>query len=269
MDLAEMFDSTTPLIGMVHLPPLPGAPRFEGDRKQLRSEALTDALALVEAGFDALLVENHGDEPYYPDDVPNHVVSELTATVQELGIAIDHPFGVNVLRNDARAAVAVAAATGGSFVRVNVHTGARATDQGHIEGRAHETLRLRDCLDADVAILADVAVKHSAGLDGRPLDVVARETIDRGLADGLVVSGEETGRPPAEDRLQTVIDGRDEATREAPVFIGSGLTAEYAGELLKLADGAIVGTALKQDGETANRVDPERAAAFVEAVREA
>lgn len=268
MNLAETFGSTTPLIGMVHLPPLPGAPRFDGDRKQLRSEALTDALALVEADFDALLVENYGDAPYYPDDVPKHVVAELTATVRELGIAMDRPFGVNVLRNDPRAAVAVAAATGGSFVRVNVHTGARATDQGNIEGRAHETLRLRDRLDADVAILADVAVKHSAGLDGRPLDVVARETVDRGQADGLVVSGAETGRPPADERLQTVLDGRDDATRDVPVFVGSGLTAENASELLALADGAIVGTALKRDGETGKRVDPERAAEFVATVRE-
>lgn len=269
MDLAETFDATTPLVGMVHLPPLPGAPRFDGDREQLRSAALTDALALVEAGFDGLLVENYGDEPYYPDDVPKHVIAELTATVRELGIAIDRPFGVNVLRNDAEAALAVAVATGGSFVRVNVHTGARATDQGHIEGRAHETLRLRDRLDAEVAILADVAVKHSAGLDGRSLDVAARETVDRGLADGLVVSGAETGRPPADERLQTVLDGRDAATRDVPIFVGSGLTAENASELLDLADGAIVGTALKRDGETGNRVDPERAAAFVEAVREA
>lgn len=268
MDLEETFETTTPLVGMVHLPPLPGAPQYEGDRKKLRGTALTDALALTEAGFDGLLVENYGDVPFYPDEVPAHVVAEMTAAVRELGIGIDCPFGVNVLRNDATAALSVAAATGGSFVRVNVHTGVRDTDQGRIAGRAHETLRLRERLDTDVAILADVAVKHSTAADDRPLDVLARETIDRGLADGLVVSGRETGVPPDPERIDAVLDGRDDATRDVPVLLGSGVTAETAPDLLELADGAIVGTALKYEQETGNQVDPDRASAFLDAVRE-
>jgi membrane complex biogenesis BtpA family protein len=267
MDFEETFETESPLIGMVHLPPLPGAPRYDGDRKKLRGEALTDALALTEAGFDGLLVENYGDEPYYPEAVPKHVVAELTAAVRELGIAIDAPFGVNVLRNDANAALSVAAATGGSFVRVNVHTGTRQTDQGRIDGRAHETLRLRDRLDTSVNIFADVAVKHSASTDDRGIDVLAAETIDRGLADAIVVSGPETGASPADDHLRAALDGRDDATREVPVLVGSGVTPDTVAELLDRADGAIVGTAVKADGVTANRVDPQRASALVDAVR--
>jgi membrane complex biogenesis BtpA family protein len=265
MNVAQQFGSESPLVGMVHLPPLPGSPRFAGDRKKLRGRALADAFALAESGFDALLVENFGDAPYYPDDVPKSTVAEMTAIVRELGIGVECPYGVNVLRNDAEAAVSVAAAGGGSFVRVNVHTGARVTDQGVLDGAAHETLRLRDRLDADVAILADVAVKHSAPVGERDVGAVAKETIERGLADGLVVSGPATGEPADAEELKTVLDRRDDVDPSVPVFVGSGVTPENVAALRDIADGIIVGTALKQDGETAAPVDPDRAEAFVDA----
>ena len=267
MNVAERFGSESPLIGMVHLPPLPGAPRFSGDRKRLRGRALADAFGLVESGFDALLVENFGDAPYYPDDVPKSTVAEMTAVVRELGIGVDSPCGVNVLRNDAEAALSVAAAGGASFVRVNVHTGSRVTDQGVIDGAAHETLRLRDRLDTDAAILADVAVKHSAPVGERDTAAVAEETILRGLADGLVVSGPATGEPADADELKTVLDRRDGVDPSVPVFVGSGVTPDNVAALRDIADGLIVGTALKENGETAAPVDPDRAEALVEAAR--
>lgn len=267
MNVAERFGSDSPLVGMVHLPPLPGAPRFTGDRKDLRGRALADAFALVEGGFDALLVENYGDAPYHPDGVPAHTVAEMTAIVRELGIGVECPYGVNVLRNDAAAALSVAAAGGGSFLRVNVHTGARVTDQGLLEGQAHETLRLKDRLDADVAILADVAVKHSTGVGQRDVAAVAEETITRGLADGLVVSGPATGEPADADQLKAVLDRRDDVDRSVPVFVGSGVTPDNAAALLDIADGLIVGTALKRNGATSAPVEPDRVEAFVDAAR--
>jgi len=127
MDLGDRFGSDRPLVGMVHLRPLPGAPRFAGDRDAVRDQALSDARVLVEGGFDAVLVENFGDAPFYPDEVPPHVVAEMTAVARGPASGVDCPLGVNVLRNDARAALSVAAATGGAFVRVNVHAGGRAT----------------------------------------------------------------------------------------------------------------------------------------------
>ena len=263
----DLFDSSPPLFGMVHLPPLPGSPRYGGSREELRTAAKADALALTENGFDGLLVENYGDSPFYPEAVPKHVVAELTATVRELALAVDVPFGVNVLRNDAEAALAVAATTGGSFIRVNVHTGAYTTDQGLIEGDVHQTVRLRDRLDADVAILADVDVKHATSLGKRDSHAVATETIDRGLADGLVVSGPATGEPADDEHLIDVLDGRDDATRDVPVLLGSGVTIANVGDLLDIADGAIVGTALKYDEKTSNRVDPERVKNLVTAAR--
>jgi len=265
MDLQATFGTETVLIGMVHLPPLPGSPQFSGDRAELRATACTDARTLVESGFDGVMVENFGDRPYHPDDVPKHTVAELTAAVSE--IDIDHPLGVNVLRNDATAAVAVGAATGAAFVRVNVHTGERVTDQGRLAGQAHKTVRLREQLDTDISILADVAVKHSASTGERPVGALAEDAIERGLADGVIVSGPATGEPTAADELRAVLDARDSCSRQVPVFIGSGVTADNAAELLELADGAIVGTAVKKGGQTRNRVDTERATELVESVR--
>ncbi|WP_327050984.1 BtpA/SgcQ family protein [Halomicrococcus gelatinilyticus] len=266
IDVLDVLDADAPVVGMVHLPALPGAPDSDGDLEAVVERALADARALEAGGVDSVLVENFGDAPFYPDAVPNHVVASMTRVATAVRDAVDVPLGVNVLRNDADAALAVAAAVDAAFVRVNVHTGARVTDQGVVEGRAHETLRRRAELDADVAILADVTVKHSAPLADRPLDEVVAETLDRGRADGLVISGPGTGRAVDADRLAAVVDRRDDLGADAPVFVGSGTTPENAADLLAVADGAIVGSAFEEGGEAGNPVDRERVAALVDAV---
>jgi membrane complex biogenesis BtpA family protein len=265
MDLDAALGGRPAVVGMVHLPALPGAPGYDGSRDAVREAALHDARALDAGGVDAVLVENYGDAPFYPDEVPRHVVADLTAVVAAVRREVSVPVGVNVLRNDATAAVSVAAAADASFVRVNVHTGARLTDQGVVEGRAHETMRLRDRVDADVAVLADVAVKHSAALADVPFEQAVADTIERGLADGVVVSGAGTGESIPRDRLDAAAAVLDD--RDAWLFAGSGVTPETAGDLLATADGAIVGTALKVDGVTTNPVDEDRVAALVAATR--
>jgi membrane complex biogenesis BtpA family protein len=252
---------------MVHLPPLPGAPEYGGSRETIREAARTDAQTLAAAGFDAVLVENFGDAPFYPESVPTHTVAELAATTQAVDGAVELPVGVNVLRNDAEAALSVAAATGGAFIRVNVHAGVRATDQGWLEGQAHETMRLRERLDTDVSVFADIAVKHSAAPVDRDVGALTRETIERGLADGVIVSGPETGSAADADILDRVVTARNDCGADVPVLVGSGVRADNAASLLDTADGAIVGTALKRAGETTNRVDADRASAVVEATR--
>jgi len=287
MTSLDAIDAATPIVGMVHLPALPGAPKFDGDFEAVRAAALRDARRLAAGGVDALMVENFGDAPFYPDDAPKHVVASMTRLAAEIREAVDLPLGVNVLRNDAEAALSVATAAGAEFVRVNVHVGARVTDQGVVEGRAHETMRLRDRLDSDVAVLADLDVKHSAPLarrhaprdvsgeqsdpraTERPIDAEAvAEPIERGLAAGVVVSGAGTGHAVATDHLAAVAAARDERGLDAPVFVGSGATAENVADLLETADGVVVGTALKAGGETTAPVDEERVAAFVAAADE-
>jgi membrane complex biogenesis BtpA family protein len=165
------------------------------------------------------------------------------------------PIGINVLRNDGASALAVAVASGADFIRVNVLTGARVTDQGLIQGIAHDVLRARAQLNAQhVRILADVDVKHSAPLAPRPLGDEARDTLERGLADALVVSGSGTGEPVASDKVATV----KEAVGGRLVLIGSGVTPATLPELARRADGFIVGTALKRDGRVDHEVDPAR-----------
>jgi membrane complex biogenesis BtpA family protein len=263
--MLDRFDADRPLVGMVHLPPLPGAPRYDGNRAAVRERALTDARALADGGIDGLIVENFGDAPFYPEEVPDHVVAEMTALVGAVRAAVPAPVGVNVLRNDATAAMSVAAATGAGFVRVNVHAGARVTDQGVTEGRAHETLRLRDRIDCEVGILADVAVKHSAPLGRTDLAGATRDLLERGLADGVVVSGAGTGRAVDRERLATLAAVAGECGA-APV-VGSGVTPESAPDLLGVADGAIVGSALKEGGDPTAPVARDRVADLVEAAR--
>ena len=265
--LCDRFSTSAPVVGMVHLPALPGSPGFDGDRSAIRDRALTDATTLLEGGVDGLLVENFGDAPFYPDSVPTHVVADLTTIVADVTDAVDVPVGVNVLRNDATAALSVAAAAGASFVRVNVHVGSAATDQGLLEGRAHETLRLRDRLDADVAVLADVHVKHATPLDGSDLERATRETVERGRADGVIVSGSGTGAETPLEDVSRVNGAVADLARSVPVFVGSGVTGDTAADLLEAgADGVIVGTALKDGGETTNPVSLERVRDLVAAV---
>ena len=153
--------------------------------------ALRDALALAEGGVDGIMVENFGDAPFSTGRVEPHTVAAMTLAVAHVRETVGLPLGVNMLCNDPYSALAVAVAAGARFVRANVHYGVMATDEGLVEGRAHETLRYRQVLGAEesVAILADILVKHAVPLG--PVDIahVARETVFRGLADALIVTG--------------------------------------------------------------------------------
>ncbi|MCX7622237.1 MAG: BtpA/SgcQ family protein [Thermomicrobium sp.] len=264
VDMTQVFASNErfALVGVVHLLPLPGSPRAR-HFAEVRDRALRDAEAYARGGIDALLVENFGDVPFRKDAVEPHVVAAMTLVVDAIQRATGLPVGVNVLRNDARAALAIAAMTGAGFIRVNVHVGAMLTDQGIVEGRADETLRYRTMLGATVQIWADVLVKHAVPLAPVPLEEVARDTVERGLADALIVTGPATGRPPdpAElARLGQVLPG-------VPVLVGSGVTAENVRRFVSLASGAIVGTWAKVDGLVHNPVDEHRVRALVNIVR--
>ncbi len=252
------------LVGVVHLVATPGAPRYRGSMDALIERACSDARALAQGGCDALLVENFGDLPFFAESVPPETAAALAIAVREVrGVVGSLPVGVNVLRNDARTALGVCAAAGASFLRVNVHTGAAVTDQGLLMGRAAETVRERERLCPAVLILADVHVKHGAPLARRPIADEAEDAWSRGGADALIVSGRSTGDAPRSSDLVLV----RERLPEAMVLIGSGLTAQNAGELLRHADGAICGTALKREGKVENEVDPERVARVRASVR--
>lgn len=255
------------LVGVVHLPALPGDPGHDGRGFDgALDAALRDAAAYVEGGFGGLVVENFGSWPFpkgtAEQPTPPWQIALLARVVHALRSQHDVPVGVNVLRNDARSALGIAAACGGAFVRVNVHTGAAVTDQGLIEGRAFETLRLRAQLGAEsVAILADVRVKHAAPLVVRPLQDEVDELVVRGGADAIIVTGRGTGHPVDADLLAEVA----QAAGSAPLYVGSGFSPEQAA-LLQYAHGAIVGTWAKEGGDVRRPVSVDRVRQLVRAV---
>lgn len=250
------------VIGTLHVPALPGTPRFIGGWQEVQDVVLADAIALADGGVDGLMLENFGDIPFFPRQVPAHTVAHLTQLAALIRRNTDLPLGINVLRNDGLSALAIAAATGSQFIRVNVLCGARVTDQGIIDGIAHDLLRERRLLGADVRILADVDVKHSAPIAAQPLADEVGDLIHRGLADGVIVSGEATGKATRPEDLREV----KQVAGSTPVLIGSGVTASNVADYDE-ADGFIIGTAFKHDGQTGGRVDAARVRQLVDAVR--
>ncbi len=249
------------LIGMIHLPPLPGSARATMAVSAIADRAVREAGTLVDAGFEAVIVENFGDSPFAADNVPRETIAAMSVVTGHVVQAIRVPVGVNVLRNDALAGLAVCAATGAAFIRVNVLSGVYATDQGFITGRADKVLPRRALVAPNVKIAADVHVKHAQPISQPDIALAAEETAHRAGADMLIVSGWGTGYATNLDEVRRV----KEAVPDRPVWIGSGVTADTVVECLSVADGVIVGTALKRGGKTTAEIDPVRLRSFVRA----
>jgi membrane complex biogenesis BtpA family protein len=251
---------------MLHAPALPASPLCGHTPADIRTAVLRDAEAWVTGGVRFLMLENFGDTPFFPGAVPATTVSHLAVLARDVVSEFpDVSLGINVLRNDGCSALAVAHAANGQFIRVNVLCGARLTDQGIVEGIAHELMRLRAELKADhIAVLADVDVKHSAPLAARPLESEVSDLIRRGHADALIVSGDGTGLPVDVEHLRRVAEAAD----DTPVFVGSGVNADNAAELAQSASGLIVGTAAKQEGNVLAPVEVERVRRIVAATHQ-
>ena len=229
---------------MLHVPPLPGSPRCRQPLDAIEEFVIYEASVLADAGIDGMMLENFGDTPFYPHRVPPHTVACMAVLAREVKRRFALPLGVNVLRNDGVSALAVAAAAEADFIRVNVYTGARVADQGLLEGEAHQIQRDRQLLGSKVEVWADVAVKHSAALGERSLAEEVEDALRRGLANAIIVSGAATGKPTSLDHVREV----KAAAGEAPVLVGSGVTAATIRAALDAADGVIVGTSFKHGG---------------------
>lgn len=255
------------LVGVIHLPPLPGSPRHRGGMTAVLAKVEADARALAAAGFDLAMVENFGDTPFFAGAVPAVTVSAMTACAMAArGAAPALPLGINVLRNDVASALSIAAVVDAACVRVNVLVGARVTDQGVVEGRAAEALRLRAALGAEkTAIWADVDVKHAAPLAPRDVGEEAVEAHERAMADAILVTGAATGARVDLTKLAAV----RRALPRCPVFVASGALPEDLAALAEHADGVIVGSALRKGGVAGGPIDAGRAKAFAKAFRAA
>src|SRR5688500_3658991 len=240
--------STRAVFGMIHLGPLPGAPLF-ASLDVVIERGVRDARALREGGCDGFVAANFGDRPFARGRVEVETVAAMTRVIAEIVSVVRLPAGVNVLRNDALSALAIAAATGAAFIRVNVHTGAAVTDQGIIEGDAYGTLRKRAAICPDVLIFADYLVKHATPMG----EVSPKDLRLRGLADAVIVTGAATGTAADPSRLAMLREVLD----DTPVIAGSGVDVDNAA-LFAVADAAIVGTAGKRAGNVNAAVDADR-----------
>jgi len=261
MERFEALFGRKPVIAMVHLKALPGTPLYDGDLEAIVEVARRDLLALQEAGVDAVMFGNENDRPYELS-VDRASVAAMAYVIGRLKPLLRVPFGVDVLW-DPLATMALAAATGARFAR-EIFTGLYGSDMGLWEGRAAEALRYRKrLLRDDLFLLYNVSAEFASPLDQRPLPERAKSAVFSSLADAVLVSGPMTGEGVALEHLRAV----KEALPHVPVLANTGVRHETVAEILEVADGVIVGTALKRDGITWNEVDPERARNFMEIVR--
>ncbi len=252
-----------PVIGVVHLPPLPGSPLYRGwetSIDEIIDRAVSDAMTLVEGGVDAIIVENFNDKPFKPRVREPETIAAMTAVVREVKRETGAIVGVNILRNSGPEALAVAYAAKASFIRVNALVYPAYTPSGTIEPVAREIATMKNKLNADIQVLADVHVKHAVSIPGLTITEEAVEAAERGLADALIVTGPHTGESvhPKDILL----------AKEAglPVLVGSGTTPDNIKLYWKIADGFIVGSYFKEGGRPENPVVLARVKELMEKV---
>jgi hypothetical protein len=258
----RIFNTSMAVIGMIHLMPLPGSPRFGGSLNEVVRAALADAKALEDGGIDGILIENYGDYPYLPRRVAVETTASMVGVVKELVDEIHSPFGINVLANDYVTELAVAYATGGKFIRVEAYVDTVLTDTGALKPASSEIQRYKRSLGTDLSIFADIQAKHTYPVVSKELTVSAKEAERRGLADAVIVTGTETG---AQTPAKEVMEVRHVVS--IPVIVGAGITAENIAEYREVADGFVVGTYLKQGGITEKPVDVDKVRKLMGAVK--
>jgi membrane complex biogenesis BtpA family protein len=263
--LDRLFGVAKPLVGDIHLAPLPGAPRYrKEDMAAIIARAVTDAKVYEKGGMNGVIVENHGDIPFLkPADIGPEIIAAMAVIATAVREAVGIPVGVNLLANAAIGSLAIAKASGARFIRVNQWVNAYVSNEGVIEGESAKALRYRKMIDAeDVAIFADVHVKHGAHaiVGDRSVSEQARD-VEFYDADVAIATGNRTGDSVPDEEIAAIRDGA-----RLPIIAGSGVTAANARHVLGKLDGAIVGSSLKLDGVWWNRVELSRVEALVREV---
>jgi len=266
--LEDLFGRGRVVIGVVHLPALPGSPAYRGAAiDALVDAAVEDARRYARGGVHGLILENHGDIPFAkPDDLGPETAAVMAVITDRVRREVGLPLGINVLANGAKHALAVAQAAGAGFVRVNQWANAYVANEGILEGPAAAATRYRAWLRADgIRVFADVHVKHGAHAitADRSLDELARD-LEFFDADAVIVTGQRTGDGADLAELAAV-----RAATSLPLLVGSGVTPESVGPILGIANGVIVASALKEDGVWWNPVSEARVRAFMNAVAHA
>ncbi len=235
MDFRGLFPEK-PLIGMIHMPPLPGAPNNTLSMKKLTDFATSEADKLEGAGLDACIVENVGDTPLFKEELPPYTVAAMATVTKAVVEHTRMKVGVNMLRNACEEALSVAHVAGAQFIRCNILIGAYATDQGIIEGCAARVARMKKELGSGVLVFGDVHVKHAYPIFNVEIEYAAQDLAERGGADAVIVSGARSPVPPTFERVKKV---RDAISK--PVLIGSGIGLANIRQFYQKSDGIIIG----------------------------
>jgi membrane complex biogenesis BtpA family protein len=263
--LEKLFRVGKPIIGVIHLAPLPGAPRYEGQRmSEIYAAAEADAKTLSEGGVDGIILENASDMPFSrPEHIGPSTVAALTAACLAVRAIVPNPIGITCVANGVIPALGIAKAVGAGWVRANQWVNAYVANEGFLNGPAPEAMRYRSNIRAgEIAIFADVHVKFGAHAITADRSIAEQATDAEWFdADVLIASGTRTGSPTEPQEVAEVRAGTN-----LPVIVGSGLTADLVPSLFPTADGAIVGQWLKRDGRWWNPVDPRRVDQLMEAV---
>lgn len=266
--LKEIFDVEKPIIGMIHLKPLPGSPLYDPElmpMSKIIRIAIEEAKILEEAGLDGLQVENIWDYPYLKNkDITYETVSSLSVATHEIKNSVAIPVGVNCHLNGGFAALAAAVAAEANWIRVFEWVNAYVSHAGIIEGIGGKLARYRSFLKSNnIKFLCDVNVKHGSHfiISDRTIAEQAHDAESEG-AEVLIVTGFKTGEPPSVEDVSEFC-----SATKLPVLIGSGITKDNAVSLLKHADGAIVGSYFKKDGVWKENVQSSRAVEFMNVIK--
>jgi uncharacterized protein len=264
--LVQLFGRTKVVIGVVHLAPLPGAPRYDGEAVEaIYQRGLDDASTYLNGGCDGVIVENHGDIPFAkPDDIGPETAAYMAVVSDRIRRELGKPIGINVLANAAIPALAIASAAGAGFVRINQWANAYVANEGFVEGESGRAARYRAKLRANgIRIFADAHVKHGAHaiVADRPVEELVKDLVFFD-ADAIIATGQRTGHAADLSYIRMIKEAAG-----LPTLVGSGVTPDNANDILGIVDGVIIASALKHDGVWWNQVDPARVKTFMAALR--
>ena len=262
----ELFGRTKVVIGVVHLSPLPGAPRYDGEAVEaIYQRGLDDARSYLDGGCDGVIVENHGDIPFAkPDDIGPETAAYMAVISDRIRRELGKPVGINVLANAAIPALAIASASGAGFIRVNQWANAYVANEGFVEGESGRAARYRAKLRANgIRVFADAHVKHGAHaiVADRPVEELVKDLVFFD-ADAIIATGQRTGHAADLSYISMIKEAAG-----LPTLVGSGVTPDNANDILGIVDGVIIASALKHDGVWWNQVDPARVKTFMSGLR--
>ena len=250
--------------GVVHLKSLPGSPGNYLPLDEIIELAQEDVNNLIFGGVDGIIIENFGDTPFVKDDISKRTLASFTTVVENIEYDRDIKVGINVLRNDGISALSIAEATKADFVRINVLNNVMMyTDQGMIEGKAHEIAQFKNSLNKEIEIYADVFVKHAVPPEGSKIENHTEELIHRAGADVVIVTGDGTGHEINIEDLNKVRD----IVPQGKLAIGSGVNEENIEQYVNLADILIVGTNFKVDQDVSKRVDQRSVEQLIQMIK--